>query len=475
MALSAPMADTAKPDEMALFLHANSLKALKRTEDALSYQECAARLYPQSRAAWHNLAASLGDLERIDACITAANKALSLSPVSPETLIVKARACVSAGRFDEAVATYEQALTLRPHYADALRELSQLIWMQTGDLKAAEAPFDRADRLGTDPIVAIRRSRLYYYAQRPDMAYESLLPLARPGAPVELLCQFADHALATGKDAEALLVARHAQREMPHSLQAIDALFSSMAANGEIGNLMALAEYRQGLAPDDQMSYTLLSTAARLLNRPEHPALYDYDRFVGAYSLPVPEGWRNLDSFLSDLRQSLRRIHTLSAHPMDQSLRGGTQTHFNLLRSDDPVIRAFFTAIDEPIRRHIAKLGNGNDPLSRRNTGEYAFHSAWSVKLRRNGYHVDHIHPEGWFSSAFYVDVPEAVNAAQHRYGWIRFGHSHIRAFKPLPAEHWIKPEPGLLALFPSYMWHGTEPFPTDEERMTIAMDIIPA
>ena len=44
----------------------------------------------------------------------------------------------------------------------------------------------------------------------------------------------------------------------------------------------------------------------------------------------------------------------------------------------------------------------------------------------------------------------------------------------PLEAEHFIKPEPGLLVLFPSYMWHGTVPFSGEETRLTMAFDIVP-
>ena len=37
-----------------------------------------------------------------------------------------------------------------------------------------------------------------------------------------------------------------------------------------------------------------------------------------------------------------------------------------------------------------------------------------------------------------------------------------------------MRPKPGRLALFPSYMWHGTVPFTTDESRLTIAFDAVP-
>ena len=42
-----------------------------------------------------------------------------------------------------------------------------------------------------------------------------------------------------------------------------------------------------------------------------------------------------------------------------------------------------------------------------------------------------------------------------------------------LQAEHWIQPEPGMLVLFPSYMWHGTAPFFSDETRLTCAFDLV--
>ncbi len=43
-----------------------------------------------------------------------------------------------------------------------------------------------------------------------------------------------------------------------------------------------------------------------------------------------------------------------------------------------------------------------------------------------------------------------------------------------LEAEHFVKPPPGLLVLFPSYMWHGTVPFSGEAPRLTVAFDLIP-
>ena len=43
-----------------------------------------------------------------------------------------------------------------------------------------------------------------------------------------------------------------------------------------------------------------------------------------------------------------------------------------------------------------------------------------------------------------------------------------------VPARLRLQPQPGRLALFPSYQWHGVEPFPGHGERMTVAFDVVP-
>ena len=61
------------------------------------------------------------------------------------------------------------------------------------------------------------------------------------------------------------------------------------------------------------------------------------------------------------------------------------------------------------------------------------------------------------------------------REGWIRFGQPPSKITPRQGPEHYVKPKPGRLVLFPSYMWHGTEPFTTEESRLTMAFDVAPA
>ena len=151
------------------------------------------------------------------------------------------------------------------------------------------------------------------------------------------------------------------------------------------------------------------------------------------------------------------------------------QTTSALQASEDPALRAFFAAIDTPLKAYMAGLGEGEGPLRARNTGRYRLNGVWSVLLRSQGFHHDHIHPDGWISSAFYVETPPAVDREEGREGWLRFGRPSLPVRPALEADHFVRPEPGLLALFPSYMWHGTVPFDGRGERLSIAFDAVPA
>ena len=85
---------------------------------------------------------------------------------------------------------------------------------------------------------------------------------------------------------------------------------------------------------------------------------------------------------------------------------------------------------------------------------------------------MNHTHPAGWISSAYYVSLPPVMSADSQE-GWIKFGEPRW----PVPGcgiERVTQPLEGRLVLFPSYMWHGTIPF-SSGERLTAPFDVVPA
>ena len=180
-------------------------------------------------------------------------------------------------------------------------------------------------------------------------------------------------------------------------------------------------------------------------------------------------------SFLADLRIALNRLHDPHGHALlFQSLRHGTETTQDLTRSEDPAIRALFGAFAAPIGRYLEHVGHGADPLRRRNNGRWRFNGSWSVRLHTSGFHSNHTHPRGWISSACYIELPDVMRDARSDQGVLTFGEPGIATRPALSAEYAVRPEVGMLVLFPSYFWHGTVPFSANQARLTVAFDAVP-
>jgi tetratricopeptide (TPR) repeat protein len=225
--------------------------------------------------------------------------------------------------------------------------------------------------------------------------------------------------------------------------------------------------------PDLQQAITYEAMALKQLGDPRHDWLCNYQAHVQAYDLDPPEGYSDIASFNAELGAYLRGQMDAGDHPLDQSLRWGRQTSYNLLFADDAIMRGYLAALERPIRSYIASLGDDRaHPLEGRKAAGFALSGCWSVLLRPGGFHVNHTHPEGWISSSYYVSLPASMGGETGQEGWIKFGEPRW----PTPGcvvERAIEPREGRLVLFPSYMWHGTAPF-TSGERLTAPFDVMP-
>jgi len=455
----------------ALMAEAQQLKAQGRVDEALVRNRAAVAAAPSSAVAEHNLAATLGDLGSFVEAEAATVRALAKGSDAPETWLVRARALQGMGLLDEADAAFEAAIARRPALVDAQRELAQLRWMRTGDVAAATA---RLDTTPATPDLLFVKARLLAAASE-DARATALLRDALAAAPDRpMLHQALARQLAAAGDAAGQLAhAETAFRLSGGAPAPARGLAEALLHAGRPDAAEALLAQLLARAPHDQSVLALLAIAWRLRGDPRHAALVEDPALVSLAPIAVPAGWATLPAFLAELAGTLRALHHWHTHPPEQSLRHGSQTQVDLARSDIPVVRALFAALDGPVRAHLAGLGHGGDPVRARLATGYRVRGAWSVLLRPGGWHLDHVHPEGWLSSAFYVDLPPAVERGHE--GWLALGRPGVPTSPRLPPLRRLRPAPGHLALFPSYLWHGTEPFGGDAARLTVAFDLLPA
>jgi hypothetical protein len=177
---------------------------------------------------------------------------------------------------------------------------------------------------------------------------------------------------------------------------------------------------------------------------------------------------------IDELAQTLRSLHVAKGEYLDQSVRGGTQTDGPLFCQIHPHIRALRSAVVKAVQGHIAQLP-APDPrhplLAPRRDRRIRFAGSWSVRLRDAGFHTSHVHPQGWISSALYVALPPAREDGDPHSGWLQLASPPPELRTGLEPTRLIEPKPGQLVLFPSWMWHGTIPFP-EGERLTVAFDV---
>ena len=421
-----------------------------------------------------NLGTLLSRLERAEEALAALDGARALGARNFELAFNRGRTLSLLYRMEEAERAFADAVTLRPTHIDAQLNLARLRYMRADpafarDFAAIAAAQPGNLPLQTELVRALRGAGRFDEAER---QLRKAMAACGPLPPLQaLLAQLLQE---TGRVAEAEHEALLAATAMPDDAEIIETLVAILLARGRAHTALTYLAARRVREPLVQSWIAYEATAARLLGREHYRELYDYDRLVRSYLLEPPPGWSSMAELNTALRAALTARHRFASHPLDQSLRHGSQTTRNLIAENDTAIRAALQAFEAPIADYIRALGRApGHPLSARNVGGAAITGAWSVQLHREGFHVNHLHPQGWISSAYYVDVPDEVQDTALRSGWLKFGETRFPV-SGATAERYLQPMPGRLVLFPSYMWHGTTPIHGAQTRLTIAFDALP-
>ena len=518
----------------ALHLRGLAARRLGQRDLARSSLTAARVKDPGNAEIHHNFALLELDAEAYDQALIAVTQALELRPNWTAALRTQGRTFLALGNWRKADAVYQYLVDQNATDSVARYGLAN-VWLELGRAEEALAAFDQLLAEGmTDPSCYFMRARAHQvlgHAQRARTDFELALKL-QPSVlflretarhlwtmnksaaferlllqpynetslqlcAAELLRQGGSYHLVSKvlsdqpESAEALATRAWACIEQDRNEQAVELSKQALSydqkhARASAAIITALCAIDQAAAAQphiDEMrqreplaqhwiAYQLM--VWRLLDNPQYQQWMDYEDLIQIYELPLPDGYASILDFNSQLETALLGLHNLEQHPIDQSLRGGSQTRRDLELEQAPAITAYLKAIDVPIQNYMQHIGTQADhPLCARNTGKYKIAGCWSVKLNGGGHHVNHVHPEGWISSAYYVTVP--ASDEKTRSGWINFGEPAYATKPASPCERSIQPVAGQLVLFPSYLWHGTNPVIGDELRLTAPFDVVPA
>ena len=446
-----------------------------RLPDSEAAYRRAVQINPAYGLAYHNLGSVLARMDRAEESLVALERSRSLGAGGFELAFNRGKALTLLYRLEEAEQAFAEAVSLRPGHGDAQLNLARLRYMR-GDPDFARAIAATVAAHPDDvPMQRLLATVLVRVGQYEQAEQRLAAALQRLGPVPQLRFVRSQVLREVGRLREAETEALEAAGALPDDSGVIENLVSILLSRGRPGDAMPFIRAQRARGPLEQSWLAYEATAARLLGEARYEELFDYDRFVRSYVLEPPPGWSSMAELNATLVAALGARHRFSVHPIDQSLRHGSQTTRNLVADPDPATQAILKAFEEPLRAYLHELGHDADhPFLARNRGSAAIKSGWSVQLRRGGFHVNHYHNEGWVSSAYYVAVPDEVNDTALKSGWLKLGEPRFATPQANP-ERYIRPSAGLLVLFPSYMWHGTNAIQGPQVRTTIAFDAVPS
>ena len=462
---------------------------------------------PRAPALLNALGATLIDSGRADEAEGAYRQSLAIKSDSKVAVIRLGQALRDQGRAEEAVAFY-RANRAKIGESPELIEAMAGALVESGDWHAAESELERLCAAAPGHFQAhrslARLGREYGSDKDVYRTYRSLIA-QWPGEPavwlewIAQLLHFRDYNMA-------LEVIDAAEGRIPASDQLAYAKALALSETGSGGEAetqfallsssslgvdqtyltararnairikdFALAENLAAEAlqrdPADQFAQAYLGVAWRLRGDARESWLHDYDIQVQQIQLEYLANPEKLE----ELKALLRTLHRAKGNPPDQSLRGGTQTEGALLTRAHPLLRELRGNIEAAVADYIGRMPDDPDhPMYRRKKAQFRFAGSWSVRLASAGFHIAHIHSEGWISSALHLTVPPRLANESPDAGALVLGEPPAELECALPPRRVVAPKVGHLALFPSSMWHGTKPFTNDAERLTVAFDVVP-
>jgi uncharacterized protein (TIGR02466 family) len=458
------------------FALGQSLLAAERIDEAIQVLEDAYSAGPGDADVAQALAAGLRRAERGGDAVDLLKQAITQDSQRADLHMELGHTLHEAGQTGDALAHFRHALEIDPELLAAHEALNRLLF-ELDDQQHYLASYRTAiDDRPHSAALRLAHAGWLIRAERYANAEHELREAMRLGSRGAQAHRLLARALANqGQSAEALAQFQAAVEAAPHETEGRRDLARMLLLLGDVTLALEQVNAALAIAPYDQEAIAFLGLCWRLLCDERETQLNDYSDLVRTYRIPVPAGYTDLDTFNQDLRVTLDELHTGESHPADQTLRGGTQTHGDLFARRRPAIARVRESIEQCVRAYIADMGDdSHHPLLSRKCDDFRFAASWSCRLQREGFHTNHVHPKGWISSCYYVSLPDVVKNGTDQQGWIKFGESSLRLGERERIARTVQPAEGLLVLFPSYMFHGTVPFDSQQMRTTIAFDVVP-
>jgi Tfp pilus assembly protein PilF len=349
-----------------------------------------------------------------------------------------------SGQFQAALKSYGEALAIDPGFIDAEQNMGKA-YLDGGEPQTARACFERA--LAINPDFAPSLGGLATVLQQLDEPDRALEAYRRA---VELDPGRAEYRT----NMAAILVQQGAAQE------ALEQCDRCLAAGQQTMRALAIKSI----------------ALAELGRGDEGRALMDLNGLLQTAMVETPGPYDSTAAFNRDLAEHITAHPSLMRAPPDHATRFGWHTG-ELANDDHPAIHALKAILTHGVERRLATAPpDTNHPFWAAKPSRFKL-NIWSVIMESQGHQISHIHPSAWMGGVYYPELPPEIAApGGQQAGWIEFGRGYDNFYNHSePVTRAIKPVEGLLVTFPSYFWHRTIPFQSEQRRISVAFDAVPA
>ena len=454
-----------------------SLKFLNRYDEARVAFKKALSSNNEDPGIHHNFGILLQEIDEDAHAINSYQTALSLDANLAETHGSLASAYEKVGQPELAIETYMNAIKLKPYNTAAHVGFKKIRWASR-DLNGLHDSYK---------YVCSK------YPVSPDAHYNLAQSYSDSGE-IENGFEAAHEALSLDEwhmnTLRLMPMLHRAQKNYDLAIEAHKRVLELDGANflthEAYGNTLIVAKLYEEACSELLTAYKLNPRRSSVLggltiamNEAQNPSVInyvDYETYVTSRFVDVPEGFEDLKSFNDALHDEIAARHDDRPPPSDQTMRGGTQIPGHLFNGATGLTLTLKQKLTLALSEYIETLKDDpNHPFLRYQNPEFRFTGAWSTIIYGEGYDDSHIHNDGWLSGVYYIKVPDLPEKVwENGEGCLQFGQPPSKFALTNNRPHkLIRPSVGRAVFFPSYYWHGVQPFKREGLRHAIAFDII--
>ena len=467
-------------------------------EDAeVSYKK-SIELNPSFVEAHNNLGSVLLRLNKFEEAQVCYKKAIELQPNYADAYKNLGHTFDKLDKFDEAVTCYKKAIELNPNYADAYNHMGNIL-QKLNKFKESEIFYRKGIEL--DPNEAKSYNNLGVTLQKLDKFDEAIVYYKKA---IELMPDFTrtyinlgsilidldrldeaekyfTKAIELKRDFKEALTNRGQllfdRKDFELALKDFDTCNTEVSRSRALASLFALGrtkEIYQRIEKHSELDNKNIRVAAFssfISNKEKKNTAHKFcnNPMDFIYTSNLSAHIENSNLFIVDLIKELKNIKT-RWEPGKKATENGFQSTSDLLENPFDKLNDLKIIINGEIATYYSKFKDETCSFIKEWPSEKHLH-AWHVILKQQGFQTPHIHAGGWLSGVVYLKVVPHLGKNEGAIELSLNGELFSDSNSPKLIH---EPDAGDIILFPSSLHHRTIPFTSNEDRISIAFDLMP-